>query len=356
MKRTQFNYVLPPELIAQHPLPERSGSRLLSLDGATGAMDHHRFTDFISFVRPNDLLIFNDTRVIPARLWGQKTTGGKVELLIERMTGARTALAHLRCSKSPGAGAEIKLCAMSQGEPTEHSLFVTGREGALFSLACDEGQTIPKLLNLLGHMPLPPYIARADVEEDQERYQTVYARQEGAVAAPTAGLHFTDALLREIDALGARRETVTLHVGAGTFQPVRSEEIEQHHMHKEWIDVRESVCAAVDETKRAGGRVIAVGTTVVRALESAYRAADELAPFAGDTDIFLYPGSTFHVVDALLTNFNFPESTLLMLVSAFAGQENVMRAYQKAISEEYRFFSYGDAMFMTAQTDAGARK
>ncbi len=355
MKRSEFNYHLPPELIAQHPLAERSASRLLVLDGADGAVSHHRFREFVDFLHPDDLLVFNDTRVIPARLWGHKATGGKVEVLVERLTGAGTALAHLRASKSPKAGAVIHLAREPGGAPGGHRLRVTGREGDLFCVTSQDGHPLADILRDIGHMPLPPYIERADEAADQERYQTVYATCEGAVAAPTAGLHFSEDVLAQIDALGVRRTTVTLHVGAGTFQPVRADEIEDHRMHKEYFEVDERVCEAVRATRARGGRVIAVGTTAVRCLESASRATGEVEALRGDTDIFIYPGYRFRTVDAMLTNFHLPESTLLMLVSAFAGREPIMAAYAQAIAARYRFFSYGDAMFITANAQAQDR-
>ncbi len=355
MKRTDFTYVLPPELIAQHPLPERSASRLLYLDGATGEVSHHRFTDLLDFLRPDDLLVFNNTRVIPARLWGQKETGGKLEILVERVTGSHTALAHIRSSKSPKPGAAIHLSAREGGDPGPYRLMVTGREGALFRISSEGGPPLAEILQAIGHMPLPPYIQREDELADQERYQTVYARREGAVAAPTAGLHFDEELLARIDALGVQRATVTLHVGAGTFQPVRADNIEEHVMHAEFVEVDETVCAAVRATRERGGRVVAVGTTAVRSLESASRATGTIEPFCGDTDIFIYPGYRFHSVDAMVTNFHLPESTLLMLVSAFAGKEPIMAAYRQAIESSYRFFSYGDAMFLTANPQAQVR-
>jgi S-adenosylmethionine:tRNA ribosyltransferase-isomerase len=351
MKRTDFLYQLPQELIAQHPLPERTDSRLLHLDGASGAISHHHFTDFLDFVEPDDLLVFNDTRVIPARLWGQKATGGKLEVLIERITGSHTALAHVRSSKSPKPGSEILLCAKEGDLPSRFRLQVTGREDALFCLSSEGGPALAEILDEIGHMPLPPYIEREDELEDKNRYQTVFGVRDGAVAAPTAGLHFSEALLAQCDALGIRRATVTLHVGAGTFQPVRTDDIEQHVMHAEYVEVDETVCQAVKDTRKRGGRVIAVGTTAVRSLESASAATGLIQPFKGDTDIFIYPGYHFHSVDAMITNFHLPESTLLMLVSAFAGKDPIMKAYQSAIAEGYRFFSYGDAMFITPATE-----
>jgi S-adenosylmethionine:tRNA ribosyltransferase-isomerase len=346
MKRSDFNYDLPPELIAQYPLPQRDASRLMVLDRSSGHVGHHQFRDLLQFLRPDDLLVFNDTRVIPARLWGRKATGGKVELLIERITGTHSALAHIRSSKSPGPGTRVQLSDSAGGEPGPYEIMVTGRDGDLFCISSADGPALTSVLQQIGHMPLPPYIERADDGADQERYQTVYARKEGAVAAPTAGLHFTEALLAGIDALGVRRIAVTLHVGAGTFQPVREDELDQHVMHKEFVEVNDAVCAAVRETRARGGRVVAVGTTAVRSLESAAAASGTLQPFQGDTDIFIYPGYAFRCVDAMITNFHLPESTLVMLVSAFAGRESTLAAYACAIAEQYRFFSYGDAMFI----------
>lgn len=350
MKRKDFAYQLPEELIAQYPLPERSDSRLLCLDGTTGEITHRKFPDLLQLLSPDDLLIFNNTRVIPARLWGQKETGGKLEILIERMTGSHTALAHVRCSKSPKPGAVVLLAQREGQTPGAHRLEVTGRDGALFALSSEGGPALTKILQDIGHMPLPPYIAREDETADQDRYQTVFAQREGAVAAPTAGLHFTEEMLEHIAGQGVRSAAVTLHVGAGTFQPVRADDIHDHVMHAEFVEVSEAVCQAVRETRSRGGRVIAVGTTAVRSLESA-SASGEITPFAGDTNIFIYPGYRFRSVDAMITNFHLPESTLLMLVSAFAGREHIMNAYHQAIAEAYRFFSYGDAMFLTAKAN-----
>jgi S-adenosylmethionine:tRNA ribosyltransferase-isomerase len=355
MKRSDFNYQLPAQLIAQYPLPERSASRLLLLDRAGGAVSHHHFHDLPHFLNDNDLLVFNDTRVIPARLWGRKATGGKVELLVERVTGTHTALAHIRSSKSPGAGSILHLSSGPTAEPGPYQLLVTGREGELFCISSGDGLALADILRDIGHMPLPPYIERNDEPADRERYQTVYARCEGAVAAPTAGLHFTRDLLQRIDARGLQRAAVTLHVGAGTFQPVREDDIEQHVMHKEFVEVDEVVCCAVRDTRARGGRVIAVGTTAVRSLESASLDTGEPQPFRGDTDIFIYPGYRFRSVDAMITNFHLPESTLLMLVSAFAGRESIMAAYRQAIAAQYRFFSYGDAMFIATDPAAKGR-
>ena len=337
MRVADFHFDLPEAQIARHPLAERSGSRLLVLDGPTGALAHRRFPDLLEYLRPGDLLVFNDTRVIPARLFGQKASGGKLEILVERVLDERRVLAHVRASKSPKPGSRILL---EDGSGAE----MLARHDALFELRFDE--PVLGLLERIGHMPLPPYIDRPDEAADRERYQTVYASKAGAVAAPTAGLHFDEALLEAIAAKGVERAFVTLHVGAGTFQPVRVERIEEHHMHSEWLEVSPAVVEAVAACKARGGRVIAVGTTSVRSLESAARDGT-LKPFSGDTDIFLYPGKPFHVVDALVTNFHLPESTLLMLVSAFAGYPQVMHAYREAVAEGYRFFSYGDAMFIT---------
>ena len=307
------------------------------LDGETGRLAHHRFAELLDYVRPGDLMVFNNTRVIPARLFGQKDTGGKVEILIERVLDERRVLAHIRSSKSPRPGAVIRID--GGGEAS-----MLARHDALFELEFSE--TVLPLLDRVGHMPLPPYIDRPDKSADRERYQTVYAQREGAVAAPTAGLHFDAELLQALDDKGVQRAFVTLHVGAGTFQPVRVERIEEHHMHREWLEVSQEVVDAVAACRASGGRVIAVGTTSVRSLESAARDG-RLKPYSGDTDIFLYPGKPFHVVDALVTNFHLPESTLLMLVSAFAGYPETMAAYAEAIAQGYRFFSYGDAMFIT---------
>ena len=348
MKRSDFSYHLPPELIAQHPLPERSASRLLCLDGETGQILHKQFHQLTELLSPGDLLVFNNTRVIPARLWGRKETGGRLEILVERITGEYTALVHIRCSKSPRPGARLELSAVEGGEPGPYRLTVSGRDAALFEVSSEGGPPLAEILNEIGHMPLPPYIERADEVADRERYQTVYAEREGAVAAPTAGLHFTDGLLQQIAAKGIASTTITLHVGAGTFQPVRVDDVREHVMHSEFVQVDKAACEAIRETRKRGGRVIAVGTTAVRSLESASVATGEIEPFHGDTDIFIYPGYRFNVVDAMITNFHLPESTLLMLVSAFAGRDAIMTAYREAIEARYRFFSYGDAMFISA--------
>jgi S-adenosylmethionine:tRNA ribosyltransferase-isomerase len=337
MRVADFSFDLPDHLIARHPLAERSASRLLVLDGPTGNLSHRQFADLPEFLRAGDLLVFNDTRVIPARLFGQKASGGKLEILIERLLDTRRALAHVRSSKSPKAGSQILLDGGGEA-------LMLARHDALFELEFSE-DLLP-LLERVGHMPLPPYIDRPDESADRERYQTVYSARAGAVAAPTAGLHFDQPMLQRLAAMGVETAFVTLHVGAGTFQPVRVERIEDHHMHSEWLEVSAKVVEAVQACKARGGRVIAVGTTSVRSLETAARDG-ELKPFSGDTDIFIYPGRPFHVVDALVTNFHLPESTLLMLVSAFAGYAQTMAAYAAAIEQQYRFFSYGDAMFIT---------
>lgn len=342
MRRQDFHFELPNELIARHPLPERSASRLLCLDGASGAFSDRLFRELPDLLAANDLLVFNDTRVIPARLFGHKQSGGAVELLVERILDAHTALAQARASKPLRIGMRIRIAAATDA-------VVLGHEEEFVKLAFPD-TTLPEFLYEFGHVPLPPYMQRADETEDQARYQTVYARVPGAVAAPTAGLHFDETLLRELDARGVRRAFVTLHVGAGTFQPMRVDEIEQHKMHSEQAFVSQALCDAVAETRRCGGRVVAVGTTAVRSLEAA-AAHGTLKPFAGETDIFIYPGYRFRVVDALITNFHLPESTLLMLVSAFAGRERVMAAYRHAVETRYRFFSYGDAMFVTPMMD-----
>lgn len=345
MHRTDFYYDLPEELIAQEPLPERSASRLLCLDGNTGAVTHGRFTDVLEIVQPEDLLVFNNTRVIPARLYGVKQTGGRVEILIERLRGDGTALAHVRASKSPKPGSAINIAPDADEDITDFVIRVDGREGDLFLLKPETG-SFAEILRAVGHMPLPPYIQRADAASDRERYQTVYAERDGAVAAPTAGLHFDEALLADLRARGVAMTQVTLHVGAGTFQPVRAENITDHKMHSEWIEVTEAACVAIDACRQRGGRVIAVGTTAVRSLETAAESG-ELAPFAGESELFLYPGKPFHVVDAMITNFHLPESTLIMMISAFAGYDHTMAAYREAVQQRYRFFSYGDAMFVT---------
>lgn len=343
MKTADFSYHLPDELIARYPCENRTASRLLHVL-PEGGLAHRQFADIASLLQAGDLLIMNNTRVIPARLFGQKDTGGKLEVLIERVESEFQAIAHIRSSRSPKAGSHIIFCADEEsGEKTAFSAIMLEREGALFRLQFSV--PVLEVLNAIGHMPLPPYMERADELADKERYQTVYAKHEGAVAAPTAGLHFDQTLLQSLQAQGVELAEVTLHVGAGTFQPVKVDDVEQHHMHSEWISVSAEVCEKVKACKARGGRVIAVGTTSVRALESAALTGD-IQPFVGETDIFLYPGKSFHVVDALITNFHLPESTLLMLVSAFAGVDEIKQAYAVAVEQQYRFFSYGDAMLL----------
>ncbi|MGM0832667.1 tRNA preQ1(34) S-adenosylmethionine ribosyltransferase-isomerase QueA [Halomonas qinghailakensis] len=342
MQRADFHFELPDELIARYPSEQRSDCRLLCVDGKSGALEHRRFPDLLELLEPGDLLVFNDTRVIPARLHGHKASGGKVEMLLERPLDSHRGLAHIRSSKSPKPGTELIF------EGDIHAI-VEGRRDALFELRFLGDTPMIALLEKHGHMPLPPYITREDELSDRERYQTVYARRDGAVAAPTAGLHFDQPLLDALAEKGINSAFVTLHVGAGTFQPVRVDNILEHHMHSEWIEVSEAACQQVRDTQAAGKRVIAVGTTSVRCLESAcLKSSDgQIAPFSGDTDIFIYPGYEWRCVDALITNFHLPESTLLMLVSAFAGYDHMMRAYRAAVDERYAFFSYGDAMLLT---------
>lgn len=338
MRRSDFHFDLPSELIAQFPLPERSASRLLCLDGASGALADRQFRDLPDLLSPNDLLVFNNTRVVKARLYGKKDSGGRVEVLIERVLGPAEALAQVKASKSPKAGAEIRLADGSR-------LRVRGREEDLFLLESLE-LPFPELMERVGHVPLPPYIERADGALDESRYQTVYAREQGAVAAPTAGLHFDQDLLDRLVEKGIASAEVTLHVGAGTFQPVRAEDLDAHRMHEERLRVGPEVCAQVEAARARGGRVVAVGTTSVRSLESA-AAQGPLGPFEGSTRLFIRPGYRFRVVDALITNFHLPESTLIMLVAAFAGYRETLASYRHAIGQGYRFFSYGDAMFLT---------
>jgi len=340
MRKTDFWYDLPSELIAQQPADRRSASRLLVLDSATGDTRDCQFTDLPGLLQPGDLMVFNDTRVIPARLLGQKDTGGRVEVLVERILDSQRVLAHTRASKSPKPGQ--RLC-FDQGI----ELTVLGRQGELFELQFPGERKAVEVLEGIGHMPLPPYIEREEGANDRERYQTIYAEHPGAVAAPTAGLHFDDEVMQQLAARGIKTAFVTLHVGAGTFQPVRVDNIEDHQMHHEYLEVSEAVCNEIRHTRAGGGRVIATGTTVVRALETAANEDGEVRPYQGDTNIFIYPGYRFKVIEALVTNFHLPESTLLMLVCAFAGTDHVMAAYHHAVENRYRFFSYGDAMFLT---------
>ncbi|CAI8822695.1 MULTISPECIES: tRNA preQ1(34) S-adenosylmethionine ribosyltransferase-isomerase QueA [Burkholderia] len=341
---SDFDFNLPPELIAQTALPERTASRLLEVDHTVepARLVDRNFTELPSCIAPGDLLVFNDTRVLKARFFGQKASGGKIEVLIERVTGTHTALAQIRASKSPGAGTTLRLA-------DAFDVTVGERVEPFFTLHFP--QPCLTLIEQHGRLPLPPYIEHDADANDETRYQTVYASNPGAVAAPTAGLHFDLPLLEKLDAMGVERATLTLHVGAGTFQPVRVENIAEHRMHSEWYDLPQSLVDKIAATRARGGNVIAVGTTSMRALEAAARSADEagrpLAATQAETDIFITPGYRFRVVDRLVTNFHLPKSTLLMLVSAFAGVETIRAAYQHAIDQRYRFFSYGDAMLLT---------
>jgi S-adenosylmethionine:tRNA ribosyltransferase-isomerase len=343
MLRTDFSFELPEQLIARYPQPERSASRLLKLNRNTGELAHHHFTDLLQALEPGDLLVFNNTRVIPARLFGQKASGGKVEVLVERLLDEQRFLAHVRASKAPKPGTMLLL-------ENDAEVEMVQRHGELFELKVTGTEPVLAMLERLGHMPLPPYIDRPDAASDRERYQTVYNQKPGAVAAPTAGLHFDQPLLDALKAKGVEFAFVTLHVGAGTFQPVRVDNVLEHQMHAEYIEVPVEVVSAVHACKARGNRVVAVGTTSVRSLESAAQFAktqgQPLQPYSGDTRIFIYPGYQFEVVDALITNFHLPESTLIMLVSAFSQRDFVMNAYQTAIAEQYRFYSYGDAMLI----------
>ncbi|WP_323951730.1 tRNA preQ1(34) S-adenosylmethionine ribosyltransferase-isomerase QueA [Aeromonas caviae] len=355
MQVSDFHFDLPDELIARYPMAERTASRLLQLDGQTGALRHGHFVDVLDQLNSGDLLVFNNTRVIPARMFGQKASGGKLEVLVERILDEHSVLAHVRSSKSPKPGTRLLLDGGADGVPVEAEM--RARHDALFEIHFLDPRPVLTILDAIGHMPLPPYIDRPDEDADKERYQTVYNQKPGAVAAPTAGLHFDEPLLEQIRAKGVEMAFVTLHVGAGTFQPVRVDKIEDHHMHSEYAEVPQEVVDAIAATRARGGRVVAVGTTSVRSLESAAKATlaqgKLLAPFFNDTDIFIFPGYEFQVVDAMITNFHLPESTLIMLVSAFAGYDNVMAAYQAAVAGQYRFFSYGDAMFVTRRRVQG---
>ena len=342
-----FDYALPPELIAQAPLAERSASRLLVVTPGPDAppqLSDRCFADLAALVRPGDLLVFNDTRVIHARLHGVKDSGGQVEVLIERAVGPHEALAQVRASKSPKTGSRLHLADAFEAE-------VLGRVGEFFHLRFPDGEDLLALLERHGKLPLPPYIQRAAGEADESRYQTVYAREPGSVAAPTAGLHFDQALLSRIAERGARCAWLTLHVGAGTFQPVRVDDLGEHQMHRERYVIPQETVDAIAATRAAGGRVIAVGTTSMRALEAAAQEGP-LEAGSGETEIFILPGFRFQIVDALVTNFHLPKSTLMMLVSAFAGMDSIRRAYAHAVEQRYRFFSYGDAMFITCRNES----
>jgi S-adenosylmethionine:tRNA ribosyltransferase-isomerase len=337
MRKQDFDYELPPQLIAQEPLADRAASRLLVL-ADDGSLADRGFRDLIDYLRAGDLLVFNDTRVVNARLFGRKDSGGEVEVMVERLLGGDEVLAQVRASKALLTGRRVIL-----GDGVEAE--VLGREGEFYRLRFHASEAVEQVLERIGHVPLPPYIARTDRVDDRSRYQTVFARRPGAVAAPTAGLHFDQELLDRIAAMGVESGHVTLHVGAGTFQNMRVDEIHQHAMHSEWLNVGADVVAQIERTRARGGRVIAVGTTVVRALEAA-SVDGRVQPFAGETRIFIFPGHRIRSVDALVTNFHLPQSTLLMLVSAFAGRERVLAAYRHAVAARYRFFSYGDAMLV----------
>ena len=339
LRRQDFRFALPPELIAQEPSAQRGSSRLLTLNGATGELHDRWFCELSTLLRPGDRLVFNDTRVIPARLFGRKASGGRVELLVERVLDSRRALVQIHASKAPKPGGQLLL-------DGGFAATVLARHDALFEIAVDSDEPVLTLLERHGRTPLPPYIRREPTAADRDRYQTVYARQPGAVAAPTAGLHFDQALLEQLAALGVAQTFITLHVGAGTFQPLRVEQITEHQMHPEWIEVSAAACAQIHRTQAEGGRIVAVGTTAVRALETAAQTG-AVQPWQGETRIFIYPGYRFRVADALITNFHLPESTLLMLVAAFAGHTEALNAYRHAVEQRYRFFSYGDAMLIT---------
>jgi len=346
IKLGDFDFELPAELIAQAPLAARSASRLLLVDPRSGAISDQQFAELGAYLRPGDLLVFNDTRVIPARLFGRKSTGGKLEVMVERVVDEATLLAHVRASKAPRPGSDLILEDVIQCRVIE-------RQQDLFVLRQLQGSWLD-LLEQHGHVPLPPYIQRDDVDADRERYQTVYADKPGAVAAPTAGLHFDKGMLVALQRQGVETAQLTLHVGAGTFQPIRGDDIESHVMHAERVEVPAATVDAIDATRRRGGRIVAVGTTVVRSLETA-AATGTLGAYDGESQLFIKPGFQFRVVDALLTNFHLPRSTLLMLVSAFAGSELMRRAYTHAIAARYRFFSYGDAMFIAARATPESR-
>jgi len=347
MRVADFSFELPEHLIARYPKAQRTASRLMALDGNNGEISHQHFPDILEHLQAGDLLVFNNTRVIPARMFGQKASGGKLEVLVERILDEHSVLAHIRCSKSPKPGSEIIL----EGEV---NATMVARHDALFELKFSGDENVLNILERIGHMPLPPYIDRPDEDSDKERYQTVYNEKPGAVAAPTAGLHFDDELLEQIKAKGVELAFVTLHVGAGTFQTVKVDDVKDHVMHAEYVEVSEEVVQQINNTKARGGRIIAVGTTSVRSLESAAmavkEAGTELKPYYQDTSIFITPGYQWQLVDGLITNFHLSESTLLMLVSAFAGYEHIMAAYKEAVAQEYRFFSYGDAMFLTRKS------
>ncbi len=351
MRRNDFHFDLPPSLIAQHPPAQRSHSRLLCLDGKTGCLQDQLFTDLPQHLTAGDLLVFNDTQVMKARMLGHKQSGGKVEVLVERLLDDQRALAYVRASKAPLEGSRLLLSSALSNTGKPVMVKVLGRTDNLFELYFDDARPLLQILDDIGQVPLPPYITRCPATEDEHRYQTVYARNKGAVAAPTAGLHFDQALLELLQSQGIESAFITLHVGAGTFDPMRGDIVEDHKMHRERVTVSKFTCEQIHNTRARGGRVIAVGTTTARALEGAAHTGT-LEPFCDETAIFIYPGFRFNTIDALITNFHLSESTLLMMVCAFAGQENVLAAYRHAVAHEYRFFSYGDAMFVLPHEQA----
>ncbi len=338
MQLSDFHFDLPTELIAQYPAPTRSASRLLCLDKTSGDVSHQQFTDLVDLCESGDLLIFNDTKVIPARLYGHKSSGGKVEILIERVLTKQQALAQIKVSKSPKPGTYIQL-------DDDIKIEVIGRQHDLFIIHFHDHRDVYAILDDIGEVPLPPYMERKPEAEDVTRYQTIYAKHQGAIAAPTAGLHFDETLIKQLQAKGVLMAYITLHVGVGTFQPVRVKNVYEHKMHSERITVSSQTCAQIKEVKSKAKKIIAVGTTTVRALETAAQTG-EIKPFTGETDIFIYPGYKFNCIDAMITNFHLPESTLIMLISAFAGRQNILAAYDEAIKQRYRFYSYGDAMYI----------
>lgn len=344
MRLSDFHYTLPPELIARYPLEKRSASRLLHV-GDQGELTHSHFSDLLHFITENDLLVFNQSKVIPARLIGAKETGGRVEILVERILDDQHVLVHLKSSKAPAIGSCLHF---EQG----YSLTVIERRQNLYVLAVSAAVSMLEMVERIGEIPLPPYLHRKAEEADKERYQTIYAMVKGSVAAPTAGLHFDEAMMARLRAQGTRMAFLTLHVGAGTFLPVRTENIADHVMHPEYIQVTADICEQVQRTRERGGRVIAVGTTTARSLETAARTG-VMQPYAGDTDLFITPGYTYRCVDALITNFHVPESSLLMLVSALGGYAAIMHAYQEAVARQYRFYSYGDAMMVIKAQHSG---
>jgi S-adenosylmethionine:tRNA ribosyltransferase-isomerase len=338
MQLADFNFTLPPELIAPYPLEKRSASRLLHL-GSKGRITHTHFTNLLDYISAKDLLVFNQSKVIPARLRGHKETGGRVEILVERLLDDKQLLVHLKASKTPAVGSYLHFA--------EHYRFqVLGRRHNLFILQAADSFSIMEAIEKIGEIPLPHYLRREAEAADKERYQTIYAQEKGSVAAPTAGLHFDEAMMDSLRAAKVDLAFLTLHVGAGTFLPVRTANIREHAMHPEYVQVSAAVCEKVRQAKARGGRVIAVGTTSARSLEAASQQGD-IQPYAGDTDLFIYPGYRFNCIDALITNFHIPESTLLMLVCAVGGHQEVLEAYRQAVAERYRFYSYGDAMFVT---------